>query len=308
MPNRITRAVVTAAALATAAGYAERAWWPLGIPASFRPQLAALLGAGGAALMRSGSPALALIAAAGLLANVAEMAPLYRDRADAARPGPERLRVAHWNILYTSTRYEVAIRVLHHVDADVVFLFEALPPFQDRLRGAELPFMIADPPGADRTLVLTRDPLPVGVLPRTADRGVAEVRVDLGGRTVRVLGLHAHAPSTEQRSSGRDAQLRALAAITRSCPDPLVVVGDLNTVPWSRAFRDLMRDGRLIDSERGFGLQPSWPGYDWAWWLGVPIDHALHSPDLVTVARATGPSGASDHRLLQVTLAPTRTS
>lgn len=304
MPAGFARVTVAGAALATALGAAERAWWPLGIPASFRPQLAAVLGVGSAALAASGAPAPALVGAAGLLVNLARVAPLYAGRRPVPATGA-RLRVAHWNLQHSNTRYDIAARVLRHLDADVVFLFEAVPPWHERLRQAGLPFVIADPPGVDRTLVLTREPLPVRELPLPAGRRVAEVPVEVGGRTVRVLGVHTLAPLSAARSRGRDAQLVALAALARACPDPLVALGDYNTVPWSRAYRDLLRDGGLVDSQRGFGPQPSWPAYDWAWWLRIPIDHALHSPDLVTVARAVGPAAASDHRLLQVTLAPT---
>jgi endonuclease/exonuclease/phosphatase (EEP) superfamily protein YafD len=94
------------------------------------------------------------------------------------------------------------------------------------------------------------------------------------------------------------------------------VVGDLNVTPWNAAFRHLQRDGGLVSSQHGFGLQPTWPtAASLAPWppvpglpapLRVPIDHLLHTPDLVAVDRRLGPSLGSTHRALEVELAPRR--
>jgi endonuclease/exonuclease/phosphatase family metal-dependent hydrolase len=64
----------------------------------------------------------------------------------------------------------------------------------------------------------------------------------------------------------------------------------------------------LVDSEQGFGVQPTWRVF-----LGpltgpllrpvqIPIDHCLHAPEMMTLARATGPACGSDHYPLLVTL------
>ena len=76
----------------------------------------------------------------------------------------------------------------------------------------------------------------------------------------------------------------------------IVVVGDLNATPWSHAHRTLRNRAGLSDSQRGAGLQPTWltglgP-------LMIPIDHALHTPDLISGDRRTGPAAGSDHRPL----------
>ncbi|SFF05946.1 hypothetical protein SAMN02745121_06704 [Nannocystis exedens] len=78
-------------------------------------------------------------------------------------------------------------------------------------------------------------------------------------------------------------------------------VGDLNTSPFSAPLRRLLTDGGLVDSQRGFGLQASWP-------VGpvfprIAIDHCLHDPALVTAARALGPALGSDHLAVRVDLA-----
>jgi endonuclease/exonuclease/phosphatase (EEP) superfamily protein YafD len=88
----------------------------------------------------------------------------------------------------------------------------------------------------------------------------------------------------------------------------VIVIGDLNATPWSYAFSRLLRDADLIDSTRGFGVQPTWRtrygpvGGMPAWPLQIPIDHCLHSAGLATIAREIGPACGSNHFPLLVVL------
>jgi len=279
-----------------------RAWWVLDLFTSFRAQYAALLAACTALCAALRSRRLALLGLLGLAANLGALLPLYRARRRARRGGT-RLSVASWNVLVSNRRYDEVIGHVAALDADVVFLLEAGAGWARRLREARVPFTVHEPldlPGSD-ILVLTRDPdVPVTV--RLAEqRAIVEAAVAVDGTTVRVLGIHTSAPIDPAKAAARRRQLTALATLVRDATDPVVAVGDLNATPWSHDFR-LLTDEGLIDSQRGFGLQPSWP----VWAppaLRVPIDHAVHGPELVTVARSTGPAAGSDHRLLQVTLA-----
>ena len=72
-----------------------------------------------------------------------------------------------------------------------------------------------------------------------------------------------------------------------------LVVGDLNTTPWSPYFKDLLKLGALRNSMKGWGVQTTWPATSYP--LRIPIDHALHSPGLVILNREIGPDVGSDH-------------
>lgn len=120
---------------------------------------------------------------------------------------------------------------------------------------------------------------------------------------MRVLGLYPESPRTAARTDRRDRMLERTAdwvAAGSGSQQPTVVAGDLNAVPWSSALRRLRADAGLVDSLTGHGVQPSWPAPDA--WAGLPLDHVLHTPDLVTVGRELGPSFGSDHRLVRARL------
>ncbi len=82
--------------------------------------------------------------------------------------------------------------------------------------------------------------------------------------------------------------------------DHILLIGDLNTSPWSYTFRHFMSQTKLQDSQLGQGIQPSWPvliperGIENLPPL-IPIDHILHSHCFSTLSRKTGPRIGSDH-------------
>jgi DNA-binding CsgD family transcriptional regulator len=128
-------------------------------------------------------------------------------------------------------------------------------------------------------------------------------KLAVDGRRIAVLGVHTLPPVGADYAARRDAALAATAVwarAQRAAGRAPVVLGDLNATPFSAPLRRLLADAGLVDSQRGFGLQGSWP-------VGLPlrisIDHCLHDPTLATVTRALGPDLGSDHLPLRVDLA-----
>ena len=81
-----------------------------------------------------------------------------------------------------------------------------------------------------------------------------------------------------------------------------VVAGDLNATPWSHPFRRLLADGRLHNSQRGYGLELTFPAHATPL-LQVSIDHVLYSDGFRVVDRRLGPALGSDHFPVVVDLA-----
>ncbi|MEM7233873.1 MAG: endonuclease/exonuclease/phosphatase family protein, partial [Planctomycetota bacterium] len=91
-------------------------------------------------------------------------------------------------------------------------------------------------------------------------------------------------------------QLSGLPTLTRETQ--CLLLGDLNTTPFSPYFSKLLDETGLQNSARGFGLQASWPSLLSV--LGIPLDHVLHSEDIVVVDRSTRAGAGSDHRAVIV--------
>ncbi len=98
----------------------------------------------------------------------------------------------------------------------------------------------------------------------------------------------------------RNSQLDALATLAEEHSDaPVIVMGDLNTSPWSRAFSNMLQNGSLIDSRDYRGYCSSWPSlFDAA---GIPIDHVLINKHVKVVCRsALDEAQGSDHRPIMI--------
>jgi endonuclease/exonuclease/phosphatase (EEP) superfamily protein YafD len=120
-----------------------------------------------------------------------------------------------------------------------------------------------------------------------------------------LLGMHPVPPMSEPNAAARDAELASAARWSldqQGRGQAAIILGDLNATPWSYAFRKLEHEGSLINSQRGFGIQPSFKA-NWPKLLGIPIDHCLHDKKLRVLQRVVDPSGhGSDHRPLMVSV------
>jgi endonuclease/exonuclease/phosphatase (EEP) superfamily protein YafD len=120
------------------------------------------------------------------------------------------------------------------------------------------------------------------------------------GREMVLVGTHPLPPIGEARSALRNDQLRAIAEFLNQTDARRVLVGDLNTTSWSPHFRELLAAADLVDSRRGFGVQPTW--FALGGLLRLPIDHVLVSPEIEVMSRRIGPDIGSDHRPVIVDL------
>ncbi|HEY9776515.1 MAG TPA: endonuclease/exonuclease/phosphatase family protein [Planktothrix sp.] len=121
-----------------------------------------------------------------------------------------------------------------------------------------------------------------------------DAQITVNGEKVAFVFAHPVIP-LKSLAPLRNGELALLAQEARdNCSKgPCILAGDLNCTPWSYYFERLLADGNLVDSERGFGPQPSWNTFIHA--VIMPIDHCLISNDIVCLSRKTGPFVGSDH-------------
>lgn len=129
-----------------------------------------------------------------------------------------------------------------------------------------------------------------------------EATIVLPVSAIRIVGVHATRPTG---SEGVAQQRRQAGDYVRSLQrDPnaehRMLVGDLNTSPFSSVFHHLVQTTGLRDAAKGWGYQPTWgprlPREPLLPWLGIPIDHALVSDRVVVENRRVGEMPGSDHR------------
>ncbi|MEL6340871.1 MAG: endonuclease/exonuclease/phosphatase family protein [Myxococcota bacterium] len=156
---------------------------------------------------------------------------------------------------------------------------------------------------SDPIVVMSANVLHRGGDPRRTSETIARVKPDVvaelkGG--LLLIATHPIPPIGPDETLARNAQLVELGKKAAESERPVLLVGDLNTTPFSPSFSDLLRHGGFRDSARGHGYAPTWPTFFLP--LSIPIDHALHSSNVEIVDRRVGPNIGSDHYPLVVTV------
>jgi endonuclease/exonuclease/phosphatase (EEP) superfamily protein YafD len=293
------------ATLGTLLGFFGNLWWAFDAMANLRLQYAIVLIVTGIlyGLILGRTTAIVFLAAA--VVNVFVLLPLYFD-SPARRLDDVALNVITLNVQSAGSQRTNIIEYLAESNAGLVFLQETTEDWGEDLATEDFPFQITTEIPPDRvygmTVLSTGDVEVESFTSGAVQEQVLRVESAVGDYSIVLYAVHARTPTSPEGAAARDEVLNEVARRARDETLPVVVVGDFKATPWSHAFRDLQSTADLVDSTRGFGYQPTWPGSSWII-LALPVDHLLHSPELTTVDRRIGPDLGSSHRPLLVQLA-----
>jgi endonuclease/exonuclease/phosphatase (EEP) superfamily protein YafD len=302
--------IVPAVALAVVslAAFGGRWIWWLDVLANFRAQYVVALAFLGLIIMMSRWRKTGYgILAVGLV-NLVVVLPLYIGSPAEARLEAPSIRVLSFNLLSTNEEYSEVIDYIRSTDPDLILLHEASRPWEVAIESAALGYEVIRPRSDDLifgTLVMVRSDDVTAVsfgFASSSPRAVSLEFTPPGWDTsLSVLGTHPLAPTDAERARLRDAQLGFAETWATEQTGAFFIVGDFNSTPWSYPFRRLIAGTDLRNSQRGFGLQPSFPTTS-NLLLRVPIDHLVHSDALEVTGRQLGPALGSDHFPLVVDL------
>ena len=249
------------------------------------------------------------------LVNLSILIPFYAARPPII-PTASALRILHYNLDMTASSHQAAFAYLRQQPADVLFLQEVTPALAAQF-ARELPTyrVIYTQPLRNThgsafllpiTTTLTVQAVGTVHLPTTSPRPMITATVIYDGQPLILLSLQVVRPKDAYTEDIQATEYDAVATWVRTqrqqTGTPILVIGDCNTTPWSARFKHFLFESGLQDTSIGFGLQPTWSA-NLPVLLGLPIDHAFVSPELVTQARTVGPNLGGDHAPLLVTIA-----
>jgi endonuclease/exonuclease/phosphatase (EEP) superfamily protein YafD len=243
----------------------------------------------------------------GTLANAACLLILYvPESTNASSKTKDSLSILNMNLQTANQSYELVDNAIHKYAPDIITLQELTPWMCAHLKSAltDYPYQCliprTDPYGigffSKRKLVHV-DENPLRLLGSLVIQGDIEVN----SKIVSVLSIHACGP-TSSLGCELDKNIADNLKNFRA-EDPnrsVILIGDMNSTPWSNIFRQLKNSEKFRDSERGFGLQCSWPAGIPL--LAIPIDHCLFTSDWSCKSRVVGGGVGSDHYPLFVQL------
>lgn len=308
------------AAIATVLGCAGRWWWGLELLDHPRPQyclllLPALLLGG---LLRQRWSLIWLIP---LLLNLGLLSPLFLPASQGAAPlSSTALRLLNVTLDHDHPgKTGQAIAYINEQPADLVWLLEVTPTSLTQLKSDLKGYRIiaAEPRENSHGSVLLQHNKSISAinvqstqvihLPTESERPMLETILTWAGQSIALLSFQTTRPRNAGTSEFQQIEFGAGATWSRQQLQQgreVVMIGDFNSTPWSGRFRQLMQDSQLLNSQQGFGLQPTWNAH-WLPMLRIAIDHCLHSRSLTVQNRAIGANVGSDHFPLLVELSST---
>jgi endonuclease/exonuclease/phosphatase (EEP) superfamily protein YafD len=248
-------------------------------------------------------------AALGVAINLAAVAPWYIDAKNSkgnrgARRGVSLILA---NVNHKNTAHETFIAFAQKHAPDALMVQEVTEVWSESLQALRnlYPFSLELPKDRGSGMALySRYPFEqlTIVLPEGDARPGILARMDIDGASVSLLSLHPRTPIRNNRFKLRNGMLAAAADYLRNLPEPKICVGDLNITPWSPYYRRFVKQTKMTDVRKGFGVLPSWPTFLFFKWLMIPLDHCLVSEDIRVADVKTGGPIGSDHLPLIVEL------
>lgn len=100
-------------------------------------------------------------------------------------------------------------------------------------------------------------------------------------------------PTEEETSKERDGDLLSIAKLAKKMNKPTIVMGDFNSVAWSKISRLFRKKSGLIDGRRGRGILASFHAN--YWFLRAPLDLVFHSSNIFIQELKVLENVGSDH-------------
>ena len=229
----------------------------------------------------------------------------------AGSEGPT-LTVMTYNVLFTITDAAPIATTITNANPDLIAFQELTPPIAKQLEqtiGARYPHRtpVRAECHADVS-IWSRHPLQVENIDGNVTCRVRPVVVDLDGRRVRVINIHAwpylglDPESVEQGFDWRRDQVELVLDRFAGRPEPLILLGDLNSAPMHEVYRTVSMHLKDSFREAGWGLGHTFPTRGGRL-RGIPypdrlvrIDYVFHSDHWRAEAARVGKwDGSSDH-------------
>jgi endonuclease/exonuclease/phosphatase (EEP) superfamily protein YafD len=229
----------------------------------------------------------------------------FQRRVEPASPtaGPApTLRIFYANVKALNTRYDAMLEEIAAADPDFIFLNEFTSSWENTFAASPVMASYLERHGLPRHRIgtmgfYTRLPVSDFKILWNHFRMDCTFDVDLNGRKLRMFCLHGPRPLSFSQSDYYRYWSETMRLLTQQ-PHPLLVIGDFNATPYSRAYQRVISAGlHPAHADVGRMYASSWPnGY-----FPLPpirIDHALLSPQVVCREIVEGRGTGSDHKPL----------
>jgi endonuclease/exonuclease/phosphatase (EEP) superfamily protein YafD len=255
-----------------------------------------------------------------LALNLTEIANWYIPEAGFINSYTGNLRILSSNVNIKNSNYSKVISFVRKERPDIAIIMEVNEAWIKQLESITelLPYSVTSTKSnPDKLGIAVYSKLP---LEKTSVKffGTSTNPSILGdlkinGSVVSLIATHPPPPFKPALFQVRNQHLDEMSQYIQQLKNPVVMAGDLNITMWSPYYRKFVKETKLRNSRKGFGVLPSWPrkaSYSHyskippllSFLLSIPIDHCLISPEIKVSNIRTGVNVNSDHLPLIIDL------
>ena len=298
----------------TIVGFMGQLWWVFDLASHFRPQYfiaLVILVVLFAKAKKWKSTGVGIICG---LANFMLISPYIGTINSVTEIDKPKIRILSMNLNHTNSSYKKAKLIIKKTQPNVLILQELSNSWENELGEtlAKFPYSAKLPvntmygldlpmPNFLLPFAIPKEKLFVGLFSHLpferilTDRPDSYIRgsFEFKEKVFTLFGVHLSSPIGKVRADARNKQLNSLVEEIQKNNQPMVVIGDFNTTPWSLYFQDFIQKTRLRDTRKGLGIYPTWLAQFPP--LSIPIDHSLTSDGIEVGSFSSGTSFGSDH-------------
>lgn len=227
--------------------------------------------------------------------------------------GGERVSILSANVLMSNEDYEGFLKLQYETDPDILLLVEVDEKWSEKIDpnlSKKYPSKILHPLNNTYGMMLySKFELVDSEVKFLVEDGVPSIHSKIRmpwGELIQFYGLHPKppAPSENDLSTPRDAELVMVGKMAQKSKLPILVAGDMNDVAWSHTTRLFMRISGLLDPRMGRGFYNTFhamrPLLRW------PLDHIFLSHHFRVASIQRLNNFHSDHYpiLMELTINP----
>lgn len=218
------------------------------------------------------------------------------------------LKIAQLNIHYQNPHLEPLLSRLNDANFDLLVLQEVGNDQRQEITTLKqaYPYFISDSSNGDLAL-FSKWPIVEQKIHDLGYQGGHIIEVIIQSpktnSPVHIFTLHPVSPRNADLWQLRNSTLNYVAEQAfASLLQYKIIIGDLNTTPWSAQFKALQKNSLLTNSDNAFSYIPSWSYSDKNPLLGLLssayIDHCLISAAFAVISKEYQRVPGSDHQLL----------
>lgn len=226
------------------------------------------------------------------------------------------LNIAQLNLSYQNPDIEQLLERLNHNNYDLLALQEASDNWHKQIQdlAKSYPYSVGTSDGSPSPsglVLFSRWPIVEHKLHYLGYRGghviQAIIQSPQTNTPVQVFALHPVSPRNAELWQLRNKELNSVAQLVANSPlQYKIIIGDLNTSPWSAQFKPLQKQSLLNKTSNLLGYIPSWSYRQdnplITWLSSAYIDHCLISDDFILIDKLQEPIKGSDHLLITTLL------